>query len=197
MRNYSSKDIMAITRLKSYDRMVIRTKPGVYAEFPIVDNKNGLFRAWFRCNEDTTAYELQTADDGKTTCYGIYKHEDGIAYLINSFSNIDEVNADGLSVIMTHFPYLPDKLGVSVKYTLMMNTDHPYNYELYARVEKGFYLVSKISDINNMSKLEKSNINKFPNAMFFLNALLSKNYAHTVWQRGNYENQSCSNSKAS
>ncbi|UCS17394.1 UNVERIFIED_ORG: hypothetical protein LA328_05525 [Hafnia paralvei] len=180
MRNYSSKYIGAITRLKSYDRMVIRTKPGAYAEFPIVDDKNGLFRAWFRCNEDTTAYELQAADDGEIICYGIYKHEDGIAYLINSFSNIDEVNVDGLNVIMAHFPYLPDKLGVSVKYTLMMNTEPPYNFEFYARVKKEFYLVSKISDINNISKLEKMNINKFPNAMISLNTLLSKNYAPTL-----------------
>lgn len=159
--------------------------------------KTASFVHGYRCNEDTTAYELQAANDGEVTCYGIYKHESGIAYLINSFSNIDEVNADGLNVIMAHFPYLLDELGVSVRYTLMMNTDHPYNYELYARVKKGFYLVSKISDINNMSKLEKCNINKFPNAMFFLNALLSKNYAHTVWQRGNYDYHSCCNSKAS
>jgi len=180
MRNYSSKDIGAITSRNSYDHIGIRAMPGVYVKFPIVDNKNGLFRAWFRCNEDTTAYELQAADDGEITCYGIYKHEDGIAYLINSFSNIDEVNVDGLNVIMAHFPYLPDKLGVSVKYTLMMNTEPPYNFEFYARVKKGFYLVSKISDINNISKLEKMNINKFPNAMISLNTLLRKNYAPTL-----------------
>lgn len=197
MRNYSSKVIGAITSRNSYDHIGIGARSGVYVKFPIVDNKNGLFRAWFRCNEDDATYELQSANDGEVTCYGIYKHESGIAYLINSFSNMDEVNTDGLNVIIAHFPYLLDGLGINVRYTLMMNTDHPYNYELYARVEKGFYLVSKISDINNMSKLEKCNINKFPNAMFFLNALLSKNYAHTVWQRGNYENQSCSNSKAS
>ncbi|EGT0677676.1 hypothetical protein JAF86_003475 [Citrobacter braakii] len=156
---------MTIVDKSLYSQITLRTKPGVYIDIPIVDNR-GIFEH-FKCSGKESGYQLETFYLDAGNQYGIYKNDSGISYLVSAFASSADVGNDSLEIILNHFPFLLKKLNFDFKYDLHINIENlpVFYYELYLKVNGIFFLVSRIEDIDNLTSSEAESVKKFPGAL--------------------------------
>lgn len=125
--------------------------------------------------DKTQRYWLQTLFLDKGDEYSIAKDNGATTSKIHTFSSSSEVQGELLDIIVKCFPHMLSVLNMKIEYALHTNVENmPHFYfELYAKISDGFYLVSVIEDICNLSIKEKADISRYPGAMEYINKSLA------------------------
>lgn len=144
---------------EQFEEISIRVEPGKYVKFPVIDNK-GLFKTHKR-TEKSDGYRLESLTLDEFECYGIYKCEKGLAYLVAAFFSDDEIPESVAKLILKTFPYLLAELNINLKETfpelkisLHMDLVEPYFHTLYASLDNEYIKIVKIEDPRNLSQNE-------------------------------------------
>ncbi|MBS6740382.1 MAG: hypothetical protein KH310_20155 [Enterobacteriaceae bacterium] len=158
---------MSIIPTEHFEEISIRVAPGEYINFPVIDNK-GLFQTHKR-TEKSDGYRLESIALDEFECYGIYKCEKGLAYLVAAFFSDDEIPESVSKLILKTFPFLLAELNINLKETfpelkisLHMDLVEPYSHTIYASLDNEYIKIMKIEDPRNLSQNELFTLKMIP-----------------------------------